>query len=84
MHKNVAGLNRLMRSYPSPLNWISNSNTYVKKNNKKLAQNLFHSKRSHNFSMLYQKVSNTNFTVFGLIGPGIKLTIYSTWPKQNL
>ena len=36
MHKNVAGLNRLMRSYPSPLNWISNSNTYVKKTIKNL------------------------------------------------
>jgi hypothetical protein len=31
-HKNVAGLNRLMGSQPSPLdNWISNGNTYISK-----------------------------------------------------
>ena len=29
-HKNVAMLNRLMGSQPSPLdNWISNGNTYI-------------------------------------------------------
>jgi hypothetical protein len=31
-HKNVAGLNRLIRSQPSPLdNWVSNGNTYINK-----------------------------------------------------
>jgi len=31
-HKDVAGLNRLMGSHPSPHdNWISNSNTYINK-----------------------------------------------------
>jgi hypothetical protein len=31
-HKDVAGLNRLMGSQPSPLdNWISNSNIYINK-----------------------------------------------------
>jgi hypothetical protein len=34
-HKNVAGLNSLMRSHPSPLdNWIYNSNTYINKGKK--------------------------------------------------
>jgi len=31
-HKNVAGLNRLLGSQPSPLdNWISNGKTYINK-----------------------------------------------------
>ena len=40
-HKNVAGLNQLIGSKPSPLeNWISNGNTYT--TDKKPAQIHFH------------------------------------------
>ena len=44
-HKNVAELNRLMGSHPSPLyNWISITNTYINKQLTKPAQIRFHSK----------------------------------------
>jgi hypothetical protein len=44
-HKNVAGLNLLMGSPPPLDNWISNSNTYIKKQKNKPAEICFHSKK---------------------------------------
>ena len=56
-HKNVAGLNQIIGSQPSPLgNWIFNGFAYIKTNDKKPTHIRFHSKRSHTITKMNDNI----------------------------
>jgi len=83
MYKNVAGLNQVVGSQPSPLgDWISNSNTYIhfvyKQRIEKPAHILFYSKRSYAFILCIVNKESRGQTLY----PGHNMDSECTYLQQ--